>query len=54
VPVGTNYCIRTIKLSDGVYLVDLSLMKPGQRVDRGTQTVTTQKTDGRWFVDVFK
>ncbi|MFD7011427.1 hypothetical protein [Rhodococcus jostii] len=54
VPVGTNYCIRTIKLSDGVYLVDLSLMKPGQPVDRGTQTVTTQKTDGRWFVDVFK
>ncbi|MFD9668732.1 hypothetical protein ACFWAY_45405 [Rhodococcus sp. NPDC059968] len=53
VPIGTNYCIRTIELSDGVYLVDLSVMQPAQPVKRGTQTVTTQKIDGRWYVDVF-
>lgn len=34
-----------------VYLVDLSLMRPGQPVDRGTQIVTTRRIDGRWFVD---
>ncbi|WP_192815097.1 MULTISPECIES: hypothetical protein [unclassified Rhodococcus (in: high G+C Gram-positive bacteria)] len=53
VPVGTNYCLRTVELSDGVYLVDLSVMQPAQPVKRGTQTVTTQKVDGRWYVDVF-
>ncbi|MDT2007241.1 hypothetical protein FXW78_26825 [Rhodococcus opacus] len=53
VPIGTNYCLRTIELSDGVYLVDLSVMQPAQPVKRGTQTVTTQKVDGRWYVDVF-
>ncbi|WP_345353365.1 hypothetical protein [Rhodococcus olei] len=54
VPVGTNYCIRTIELSDGVFLVDLSVMKPGVPVERGTQTVTTATIDGRWYVDIFK
>ncbi|MFD9665879.1 hypothetical protein ACFWAY_30365 [Rhodococcus sp. NPDC059968] len=53
VPIGTNYCLRTVELSDGVYLVDLSVMQPAQPVKRGTQTVTTQKVDGRWYVDVF-
>ncbi|WP_257015412.1 hypothetical protein [Rhodococcus sp. ACS1] len=53
VPVGTNYCLRAVALSDGVYLVDLSVMQPAQPVKRGTQTVTTQKVDGRWYVDVF-
>ncbi|MDF3311710.1 hypothetical protein P3H15_42780 [Rhodococcus sp. T2V] len=53
VPIGTNYCLRTIELSDGVYLVDLSVMQPAQPVKRGTQTVTTQKVDGKWYVDVF-
>ncbi|MDV6245330.1 hypothetical protein R3Q17_28140 [Rhodococcus opacus] len=53
VPIGTNYCLRTVELSDGVYLVDLSVMQPTQPVKRGTQTVTTQKIDGRWYVDVF-
>ncbi|NKY75146.1 hypothetical protein HGB39_28120 [Rhodococcus opacus] len=53
VPIGTNYCLRTVALSDGVYLVDLSVMQPAQPVKRGTQTVTTQKVDGRWYVDVF-
>ncbi|MFC9361308.1 hypothetical protein ACFTZB_32610 [Rhodococcus sp. NPDC057014] len=53
VPSGTNYCLRTVELSDGVYLVDLSVMQPAQPVKRGTQTVTTQKVDGRWYVDVF-
>ncbi|MFE7423415.1 hypothetical protein [Rhodococcus sp. NPDC057529] len=53
VPIGTNYCQRTVELSDGVYLVDLSVMQPAQSVKRGTQTVTTQKVDGRWYVDVF-
>ncbi|MFD7012225.1 hypothetical protein [Rhodococcus jostii] len=54
VPAGTNYCLRTIELSVGVYLADLSVMQPAQPVKRGTQTVTTQKIDGRWFVDIFK
>lgn len=53
VPIGTNYCLRTVELSDGVYLVDLSVMQPAQPVKRGTQTVTTHKIDGRWYVDVF-
>ncbi|TQC47418.1 hypothetical protein EEB14_20895 [Rhodococcus sp. WS4] len=53
VPVGTNYCLRTIELSDGVYLADLSVMQPAQPVKRGTQTITTQKIDGRWYVDIF-
>jgi len=29
-------------------------MRPGVPVERGTQTVTTAKIDGRWYVDVFK
>ncbi|WP_257015105.1 hypothetical protein [Rhodococcus sp. ACPA1] len=53
VPIGTNYCLRAVELSDGVYLVDLSVMQPAQPVKRGTQTVTTHKVDGRWYVDVF-
>ncbi|WP_308116675.1 hypothetical protein, partial [Rhodococcus zopfii] len=53
-PQGTNYCVRTVELSDGVFLVDLSVMRPGVPVERGTQTVTTAKIDGRWYVDVFK
>lgn len=52
VPVGTNYCVRTKALSDDVYLVDLSEMRP-EGVQRITQTVTTKKIDGKWFVDVF-
>lgn len=53
-PEGTNYCLRTVELSDGVFLVDLSVMRPGVPVERGTQTVTTVRIDGRWYVDVFK
>jgi hypothetical protein len=53
-PQGTNYCLRTVELSDGVFLVDLSVMRPDVPVERGTQTVTTAKIDGRWYVDVFK
>ncbi|MFC9838869.1 hypothetical protein ACFVKB_34435 [Rhodococcus sp. NPDC127530] len=53
VPVGTNYCLRTIELSVGVYLADLSVMQPAQLVKRGTQTITTVKIDGRWYVDIF-
>ncbi|QXF84373.1 hypothetical protein HBA53_25150 (plasmid) [Rhodococcus pyridinivorans] len=53
-PQGTNYCLRTVELSDGVFLVDLSVMRPDMPVERGTQTVTTAKIDGRWYVDVFK
>jgi hypothetical protein len=54
VPVGTSYCLRTVKLSDGVYLADLSVMQPAQPVKRGTQTITTAEIDGRWYVDIFK
>jgi hypothetical protein len=53
VPIGTNYCLRTVELSAGVYLVDLSVMQPAQPAKRGTQTVTTQKVDGKWYVDLF-
>jgi len=53
VPIGTNYCLRTVELSDGVYLVDLSVMQPAQPAKRGTQTVTTEEVDGKWYVDVF-
>ncbi len=53
-PQGTNYCLRTVELSAGVFLVDLSVMRPGEPVERGTQTVTTAKIDGLWYVDVFK
>ncbi|WP_235157552.1 hypothetical protein [Rhodococcus ruber] len=53
VPLGTNYCQKITALSDGVYLVDLSVMRPGQPVERGTQTVTTAHLDGRWYVDAF-
>ncbi|MBF4476714.1 hypothetical protein SAMN02745947_05299 [Rhodococcus rhodochrous J3] len=53
-PQGTNYCLRTVELSEGVFLVDLSVMRPGVPVERGTQTVTTAKIDGLWYVDVFK
>ncbi|CAG7631214.1 hypothetical protein E143388_07274 [Rhodococcus opacus] len=53
VPVGTNYCLRTVALSGGVYLADLSVMQPAQPVKRGTQTITTVTIDGKWFVDIF-
>lgn len=52
VPVGTNYCVRTKALSEDVYLVDLSEMRP-DGVQRITQTVATATIDGTWFVDVF-
>ncbi|AHD24184.1 hypothetical protein Y013_26165 (plasmid) [Rhodococcus pyridinivorans SB3094] len=52
IPVGTNYCVRTKALSEDVYLVDLSELRP-DGVHRITQTVTTQQIDGTWFVDVF-
>ncbi|WP_087503850.1 MULTISPECIES: hypothetical protein [unclassified Rhodococcus (in: high G+C Gram-positive bacteria)] len=52
VPVGTNYCMRTKALSEDVYLVDLSELRP-EGAERITQTVTTKKIDGKWFVDVF-
>jgi hypothetical protein len=53
VPIGTNYCLHTVELSVGVYLADLSVMQPAQPVKRGTQTITTVKIDGRWYVDIF-
>ena len=52
VPIGTNYCVRTKALSEDVYLVDLSELRPDGAA-RITQTVTTAKIDGKWFVDVF-
>jgi len=52
VPVGTNYCVRTKALSENVYLVDLSELRP-DGVQRITQTVTTEQLDDKWFVDVF-
>ncbi|TWH09392.1 hypothetical protein L618_005700000020 [Rhodococcus rhodochrous J45] len=52
IPVGTNYCVRTKPLSEDVYLVDLSELRP-DGVQRITQTVTTARIDGKWFVDVF-
>lgn len=52
VPIGTNYCLRTKALSEDVYLVDLSELRP-EGAQRITQTVTTKKIDGKWFVDVF-
>lgn len=53
VPEGTSYCVSTTELNGDVYLVDLSELRPGG-VERITQTVTTKKIDGQWFVDVFK
>lgn len=52
IPIGTNYCVRTKALSQDVYLVDLSELRP-DGVHRITQTVTTAQIDGKWFVDVF-
>jgi len=52
IPVGTNYCVRTKALSQDVYLVDLSELRP-DGLQRITQTVTTAQIDGKWFVDVF-
>ena len=52
VPVGTNYCMRAKALSEDIYLVDLSELRP-EGAERITQTVTTKKIDGKWFVDVF-
>lgn len=52
VPVGTNYCMRAKALSEDVYLVDLSELRP-EGAERITQTVTTKQIDGKWFVDVF-
>ncbi|MBP2520964.1 hypothetical protein HG717_01355 [Rhodococcus erythropolis] len=54
VPAGTAHCVKSIALSEGVYLVDLSLNAPDQPAKRGTLTVTTQKIDNRWYVDAFK
>jgi hypothetical protein len=53
VPVGTNYCLRTKALSEDIYLVDLSELRP-EGAQRITQTVTTKKIGGKWYVDVFK
>ncbi|WP_137725641.1 hypothetical protein [Prescottella subtropica] len=53
VPVGTTYCQRLKELSEDVYLVDLTELRP-EGPNRGTQTVTTREIDGKWFVDVFK
>ncbi|WP_338132138.1 hypothetical protein [Rhodococcus opacus] len=52
VPIGTNYCLRTITISGGHYSVVLSEMRPGQPATQFTQTITTKQIDGRWFVDV--
>lgn len=53
VPVGTNYCLRTVPLSAGVYLVNLTLMQPGQPARSGTLTVTTTEVNARWYVEDF-
>lgn len=52
VPVGTTYCLSTKALTEDIYLMDLSELRPGG-AQRITQTVTTKKIDGKWFVDVF-
>lgn len=52
VPVGTNYCLRTIPIAESHYSVVLSEMRPGQPATQFTQTITTKHVDGRWFVDV--
>ncbi|MFD0600255.1 hypothetical protein ACFQZ4_54675 [Catellatospora coxensis] len=52
VPIGTNFCLRTITISGGHYSVVLSEMRPGQPATQFTQTITTKQIDGRWFVDV--
>ncbi len=53
--VGRSACGLPPRLNvGGVFLVDLSVTRPGVPVERGTQTVTTAKIAGRWYVDVFK
>lgn len=52
VTIDTNYCVRAKVLPEDVYLVNLSELRP-ESAERATQTVTTKKIDGKWFVDVF-
>lgn len=53
IPVGTTYCQKITEVSAEVYLVALTVRRPGEPVETIVQTVSTQKLDGRWFVDVF-
>ncbi|CCW11015.1 hypothetical protein QLG13_29235 [Rhodococcus aetherivorans] len=52
-PAGTSYCQKITEISAEVYLVALTVTRPGQPAETIAQTVSTQKLDGRWFVDVF-
>lgn len=52
VPLGTNYCLRTIETNDNHYTLVLTEMRPGEPSTQFTQTITTTHVDGRWLIDV--
>ncbi|MFD6058243.1 hypothetical protein [Rhodococcus wratislaviensis] len=52
VPLGTNYCLRTIETNDNHYTLVLTEMRPGEPATQFTQTITTTHVDGRWLIDV--
>ncbi|QYB00045.1 hypothetical protein I1A62_02720 (plasmid) [Rhodococcus sp. USK10] len=52
VPIGTNYCLRTIETINDHYTVVLTEMRPGEPAMQFTQTITTTHIDGRWLIDV--
>lgn len=54
VPVGTTYCLRTEPITETVFLVNLSEMRPGEPAASSVMTVSTVQIDGKWYVDAFK
>lgn len=52
VPLGTNYCLRTIETNDNHYTLVLTEMRPGEPATQFTQTITTTHVAGRWLIDV--
>ncbi|MFC1473152.1 hypothetical protein [Rhodococcus qingshengii] len=51
VPAGTTHCVRITPITNGIYSVALTEMRPGQPPTQFPQTITAKALDGRWFVD---
>lgn len=52
VPAGTAHCVRIAPITNGIYSVALTEMRPGQPLAQFPQSITAKELDGRWFVDV--
>lgn len=53
-PPGTGYCLHLAPIGGEAYVAVLTEKRPGQLPQQWTQTITTARIQGRWYVDVFK